>query len=425
MALSFAQGVIQWLSSSAATTTYTVSGLSFQPKALRFYWSGIASATTATSTTVDMQMGVGVATSTSDRRCVGTYDDDAAATMDCGAGYRDDAIAVTLDGTTTPVGMLDLTAINSDGFVLTVDDQTPQALTIFWEAWGGTDITNATTGEIAEPAATGNVDYTITGSFQPDVLMFAGCQATGAAPTAEAKSSGFCLGYATSGSDDNNIVLAGNNEDGSAAADADGYGLSSECLAMITAAGGNPDARAKMTQFNSDGFRLNWIARAVTDRKYIYLAVKGGRWTATDIIFVGTALGTTHTVSGLAYTPKGISLFGGRKIESTAGTSALQHLICMGSGTSTTSRVGTGMLQLDGSASSNVNVGVRYDAIFSDYNAAGRALDIDSMNSDGFRLIREVVAETTANVWYGYLTFGNSLAARIPRPIGVGHPFIC
>lgn len=39
--LAFAHGGIQWLAADAATTVYTVSGLSFQPKALAFAWQGL------------------------------------------------------------------------------------------------------------------------------------------------------------------------------------------------------------------------------------------------------------------------------------------------------------------------------------------------------------------------------------------------
>lgn len=171
MALKFTHGAIQWNSVDGVGVTYTVSGLSFQPKALRFYWQGLGSASDANSETTHSRRGVGFATSTSDRRCVGSQDQDAAATMVCTTGYRTDAVALTLTSTPAADGLLDLDAILSDGFRLIVDDAAPVNITIFWEAWGGDDITNAATGEIAEPAAAGNVDYVVTGSFQPDVVM--------------------------------------------------------------------------------------------------------------------------------------------------------------------------------------------------------------------------------------------------------------
>ena len=83
MALSFAHGAVRWLSTDVATTTYTVSGLSFEPKAIRFYWVGIDSATTTANQTTTERRGVGFASSTTSRACTGTYSLDAGASSDC------------------------------------------------------------------------------------------------------------------------------------------------------------------------------------------------------------------------------------------------------------------------------------------------------------------------------------------------------
>jgi hypothetical protein len=40
MALEYAHGVIQWAGADPIGTTYTVSGLAFQPKAIVFKWHG-------------------------------------------------------------------------------------------------------------------------------------------------------------------------------------------------------------------------------------------------------------------------------------------------------------------------------------------------------------------------------------------------
>src|SRR5262245_15966699 len=116
MALEFAHGAIQWLAADAATTTYTVSGLSFQPKALRFYWVGLQSSTDAVSQTVNERRGIGFAVDTSNRRSIGTFNQDTAASANCGAAARNDCVACTTDGAGASDGRLDLNAINSDGF---------------------------------------------------------------------------------------------------------------------------------------------------------------------------------------------------------------------------------------------------------------------------------------------------------------------
>jgi hypothetical protein len=74
MALSFAHGAIQWAAADTVSTTKTVSGLSFEPKAIRFYWMGLGSATDVdTNMATNERRGIGFASSTSSRRCVGTF----------------------------------------------------------------------------------------------------------------------------------------------------------------------------------------------------------------------------------------------------------------------------------------------------------------------------------------------------------------
>lgn len=419
MAFGFAHGAIQWLAADPVTTVYTVSGLSFQPKALRFYWMGLGSATDTASETVHSRRGMGFAISTSSRRCVGTQDQDAAGTMVCTTGYRDDCVAMTLTSTPLADGLLDLNSITSDGFTLIVDLSTPVDLTVFWEAWGGSDISVAALVDITEPASTGNVDYTVTGFSSTDsddqVVFFAGVQETGSSPAASRNDSGFMVGISSGGAAGENIVVLGNSDDGSANADTHRYGLDSECLAMILVGGGNPDARAQLTQFNTDGFRLNWIARATTGRRYIALAIKGGQWRVGSYTINDATIGNTTTVSGLPFAPEGICLMQVGIAESVAGTSSTDDAMALGSGSSTSSRRSMGHRSEGGVASAEVNLVLEYDQVLAIANSAGGttvAHDIDAMLSDGFRIIVDIAAGTTR--WHGYVAFAASAASQIP-----------
>lgn len=416
MALEFAHGAIQWLAADAATTTYTVSGLSFQPKAIRFYWVGLQSATDLASEAVNERRGIGFAVSTSSRRAIGTFNQDTAGTSNCGAAARDDCCVATTDGAGASDGRLDLNAINSDGFQMIVDDAAPANITVFWEAWGGADITVAAIGDIAEPAAIGNQDYTVTGfvaGATDQVVMLAGCQSTAALNTDAATDSGLCVGFASSGAVADNAAWCGNSDDASAAMDTDAYVQDGECLAMIVVAGGNPDARAQLTQFGTDNFRLNWIARGLTNRRYAFLAIKGGSWKAGALTIDITTLNATSTVSGLSFAPKGMSLVSGGRNESTVATSTADDRLMLGSGSSTTSRRSMGLLDENATASSacEINTCIEYDQVMSTPDGAGAllaALDINAMNSDGFQLIvDDLVAGPTA-AWVGYLTFGDA-----------------
>lgn len=412
MALSYAHGAVQWLAADAATTTYTVSGLAFQPKALKFYASGIQSAVDAASQTLHSRRSLGFATSTTSRRAVGTASDDASAAANCGSIARNDCVIVEVDGAGATTGLLDLSSVTSDGFVLIVDDAAAFNNTVFWEAWGGTDITVATVGDIAEPAAIGVQTYTVTGftsGATDQVVMLAGVQSVSALNTGEAQDSGFYIGFATN-TTTGNVVLSGNSDDASATMDTRGYCKTSECLAMVLIGGGDIDARAQLTQFNADNFGLDWLARAVTNRRSIFMAIKGGNWSAGSYTIDAATLNATATVSGLAYAPIGLTLIGRRTAEQSAGLTTSEDRISIGSGTSPTSRRSIGTLDETSTASSEINHSIQYDQVLTHPSAAGTqaaAFDINAMNSDGFQIIVDV-AGGVANEWQGYLTFGSA-----------------
>jgi len=419
MALEHAHGTIRWLAADAVSTVYTVSGLSFQPKALRFYWQGLGNATDQASQTIHSRRGVGFCTSTSLRRAVGSQDQDAAGTMVCTSGLRNDCVAFSLTSTPAADGLLDINAINSDGFSLIVDDQGVVDLAIHWEAWGGTDITVATVIDIAEPAATGDVDYTVTGftsGATNQVVMFAGVQSTAAANTATRADSGLCVGFAAGINAADNVHVEGNNDDASTTADTDGYCKTGECLGMIAVAGGNPTARAQLTLFGTDNFRLNWIARATTSRRYIALAIKGGGWKSGALTIDGSTLNATATVSSLPFAPKGLSLMGRMSIEQTAATSVIEDRMSLGSGSSISSRRCQGTWSEDnsitGSSVCEIDLVLEYDQVLAYPTNAGAvtaAKDIDLMNGSSFRLIVDATGGV-ASEWIGYLTFGDEPA---------------
>jgi len=413
MALDYEHGAVQWLAADVATTVYTVSGLAFQPKALRFYWVGLQSAADAVSQAVNMRRGIGFAVGTADRRCVGSFAQDTPTTANLDTVARNDAIAVTTTGAGTTDGLLDLNSITSDGFTLIVDDQVPANITVFWEAWGGTDITVAAVGDIAEPATTGDVDYTVTGFVSgatDQVVMLAGVQSTAALNTGLASDSGMYVGFAT-GSGAENIILLGNGDDASGTMDTDGYARGDECVGMITVAGATTvDARAALTQFGTDNFRLNWAARAVTDRRSIFLAIKGGGWRAGDYVIAGNSASATATVSGLLFTPKGISLIGKMEAENASNSASTNDRMSFGSGSSTSSRRSMGVLDENATLVAEVDATIQYDQVLCFPSTTGTlisAYDINAMNSDGFQIIVDV-AGGVASEWQGYLAFGDA-----------------
>jgi len=424
MGLSYAHGAVQWLTTDAVGTTYVVSGLSFQPKAMRFYCVGIQSASDLTSDALNWNIGLGFATSTSDRRCVASHSQDNQAAAVCAVAHRSDCVVCIVDGTPADDGRLDISAVASDGFTFRVDVQnTQQHATVFWEAWGGSDILAAATGDITEPAATGNQDYTVTGSFQPHVVMFAGSKQT-TADAASAIDSGIWIGAAT-GPDalgGGQYVFTVNSDDASTTMDTDRYGVVTGCIATIVEQGGNVDAHAAFTKFNANGFSLNWSARAVTGRRSIYLAIRGGGWKAGGYAIAAGTLNATATVTGLPFTPVGCSQ-ASHGFGSQAGTTSTTFaVLAFGCFSSTSSRRSMGAIDEEATANSEIDLAVDYDSVICYPNTTGappgllKAIDVNSVTSDGFQMIVDTAGGASTDVM-GYLAFGNE---PIVETIGSG-----
>lgn len=426
MAMGFAQGAIQWLTTDVLNATKVVSGLGFAPKAIRFYWMGLQSATDAFSQTVSERRGIGFCADASTRRAVGTFSADNSAAADCGSVAANDCVCITVNGAGTVDGKLDISTIDADGFTLIVDDVTPANLTIFYEAWGLDSIQTVTIGDIAEPAATGTQNYTAN-SFNSrgdnQIVMFAGVQSTAALNTGQAQDSGLCIGAASSTATANQIVVVGNSDDGSDPMDTDSYARATECLAMIVVAGGNPDARAVLSAFGTDTFTLNWTARATTNRRYIYMAIKGGGWQVGSYT-IRQDSGRTAAVTGLPFILKGISFMGSMKTQSAAGTATVQDRIGLGTCSSLTNRRAMGVLDEDAVATSEIDLAISYDSISSYPSTTGTEQarqDIDVFGYNNFQVIVEIDAGGPENEWMGYVAFGD---AKLPMQGTIGHPFI-
>jgi hypothetical protein len=413
MALEFAHGVIQWLSTDVATTTYTVSGLAFQPKALIFKCYYAQEATDGGSVTDSGKRCFGFATSPTNRACVAIRSGDNAANASCQVVHSSAAIATFTNGTPTVTGALDLDSITSDGFVLIVDTGGDQS-SVFWEAYGGSDITAAeVVTAISEPASTGAVDYVLTGAFQPDVVFLAGMQGTGADAAAGSTDSHMYFGVATSTNAANQICLVGGSDHGSADMDTDGWGGDSACVGMVTVAGGDLSAQATLSAFNADGFELTWGARATTNRKSIALAIAGGEWQAGSLTIDGSTATATAAVSGLSFVPAGVSVMSRMQTENASVTTTAEDMMSFGVASSTSSREAWGRQDVNAAAASDLRYRVEYDQILCYPDSSGALLtahDLSALASDGFTLVVDT-AGGVADEWIGYYTFGNPPAA--------------
>ncbi len=332
MALEVACGSIT-VTTGAVNTTFTVSGLSFQPKAILFSCAGRA---TVGGAEADLFPCMGIAVSTSSRRAYAFQSDHGNSTASAtdNVWYNDCVIAkLTVAGAAD--GKCDLDAITSDGFRIVIDAVFGQALVVGWIAWGGDDLTGAEIVDFTDPAGTGNQDYST--SFALDtgiddkavIIIGAGRADAGTPATGDFMMFGACVGDTPS-----NAVLAGSSVDGAGTSVTCSYVYGGECIGV--ADNNAVVARASLTTWLSTGFRLSWAEVYATDTlRFSALVLKGGRWEGGNIV---TATDTNAVDEATTYVPKGLLFASANRGVSTQDTTSSIHAFMLGAATGPAAR---------------------------------------------------------------------------------------
>ena len=248
------------------------------------------------------------------------------------------------------------------------------------------------------------------------MLFLAGCRAT-AADTYTAGDSSIYCGVATGTDSARQICLVANADHGSNTMDTDGWGGGGKCGGLVADGGGNLNMTATLTAFNADGFELTWV-RAVTNRKSIALAIKGGSWQAGGVTIDGNTGSATASVSGLPFSPKGVWLMSRMATEQSGVTTGTEDRWGHGMGTSPSARQSWGQQDTDAIGTSETRNRIEYDQILCWPSSTGTLLtahDLNAMNADGFDLIVDT-AGGVASEWIGYLTCGDAPISP-PPPI--------
>ena len=412
MALVAARGSISVLSTDTVGTTKTVSGLSFQPKLIFFMVNGRTDATDAAGGASHRRC-FGAATGTADRRAVTNTALDAAAAADGGAYHTNTACIVQVSATGGAVdGLMDVNAINSDGFQLIVDDQFPNDVRIHWMAIGDTagDITNVVTFQFQAPGTTGAQSQDITSlAFQPTALLLFNIGSATAPPSGVSTNIQMAMGAATAAADDH--VWHGCTDEASTTMDTQGYCRAGEIVVFNDGTGGKTlNGRAEFTQFLSNGFRLNWLEHATINRYVFGVAIKGPQVavfnsaTRTD--------GNDIVVSGLAFQPRACIILSAGRAQSTADTPTAGDRWSCGFGISASDRGALAVYDRDAVADAQIVTAVEYDEVyvhFSDADAIDGLMDIKSVDSGGYTFVMDD-ADPSASFFFG-IAFGDAPAA--------------
>lgn len=355
MATQTATGTIS-LTTGAIGTTFTVSSLPFQPAAIVFFWSG---RTTVGQGEGDSKFGMGFAVSTSSRRAYTTQSDHSLASMATDCGARNDCCIATISVAGAFDGMVDLDAILSNGFRLIVDDVLPQALQVGYIAYGGSDITSAVITDFTEPGATGNQDINTgqalnTGADDKAVIILGGMYDVAFNNTSTYAI--FTLGVAA-GNSIAQATLNGAAQDGQTTSLTNSYCRSGEVIGFCY--DDLVRARASVTLWNANGFRLNWAeVDAATAAQYSALTILGGRWEVGNAL---TSTGGTNQNEATALEPTGILIGSAGIAESTSDTTTAHMETIVGAASSASQRACAAVFDKDNSG--NADVGVAYSDV--------------------------------------------------------------
>lgn len=412
-----------------ATGDVDVTTVGFQPKCVIFWWTGqtantdrVGEGATGAGTAIVMGCGFAVSTTPSTgQRASAIFDLDGAAAADTDCCHINGVICSS-SGAGAFTGKATLTSFLSNGFRVNVSDAFPSSMRIGFMALGGSDITDLAVHDIAEPAATGNVGYTLSPAFQPDFLFFIGTQNTTAADAAQINDSSFMLGWAKGTGTADQRVMLGSSDEASGTMDTDGYGADTDCLGMIVVAGGNMNALARLNSFDASGFTLNWTARAVTNRRYHALAIKGPQF-AVGSVTLSSTLNADLVASGFGFQPKGAFVAGMCSPPDAGGATAIGWVESIGAFDDASHEHAQGMRNQTGLANATLTSMVEHDEVIAliDGSSAGaiQALaGLQSVDADGFTLNMDD-ADTGNTKVVGYWAIGPAAAAGTQFTQGV------
>lgn len=394
-----ATGVLE-IGTGIAGTTYSVTGLGFQPRIVVFAMSGNASATNNTGDAGDRHANklFGVALSATERACVATQTVNDAATMATDHIERTDACVATITHAASAAvdGLADLQSMDADGFTLVIDQQFSTAERVVWWALGGAGITDAALVSFTEPGSTGNQGVTGAG-FQPDAVILFGCDSTAANTLAGDSQLMVGIGVAPGGTVAQ-AVVAGKDDDARGDSVTGHYTRADTILAGFEATGPLSaavavDARASLASLDADGFTLTWAEQTARARRYWALAIKGGTWhVGSTTLPNGLAVGGTHAATGVPFTASSGFLLGANDVESTVDTETRNDVVSVGFFAGTASQASVGVGSYDGSASANCRVTIAYDAAhwlprgFAGYS---HRFAVTAISSSGYTLTHE------------------------------------
>jgi hypothetical protein len=289
---------------NTGTGSQSVTGLSFQPKAVIFF----ATALTAEGYGAHAQMSVGFATSSTEEYAVHVGFEDNQTSTDTGRNaFSDRCISIpnASAAETSQDGAADFTSFNSDGFTINWSDAPSSAWLIHYLALGGDGLTNAKAGNFTI-ATSGSPQAFTPLSFQPDLVIFLGAR-IGSPLGTGGSTAHFHLGAATGASEEAGLCIF--SLDNNAAGGNVGQQQLSTASVMVSTSGtATEDLRADLASMDASGWTLNVTNLPSAALIPGYLALKGDGF-KVGVETQKTSTGTKET-TGIGFTPAGLLVFG-------------------------------------------------------------------------------------------------------------------
>lgn len=335
---SFAKSGTTTVPFTTAAGTGSLTGLSFQPKALLMFAVG-----SNTDPNTILRPSFGFSSGSGGNAAVGFGAVNATTTISGSndtathTRNRDDYMtALGSSASTTPI-LMKVSSFTSDGAHFTYDNNDTGTYNLWYMALGGTDITQVKVGRFDLQNSTGNQSVTDVG-FEPDMVFFLGGDAP-APPTGGASSDNHLSVYlgAAKNSSREAVMCLSSVDALTTSVDCAKYQRTDRCIAFFTRGStATIDAEAEYvgtTAAGTGGFTINVITAPTNVNPVFYLAIKGGSWNVSSFN-TNTAVGTQTVTVPDNHTPKGLFTWGAGK---TAGTTAVANIdYSVGAATSAT-----------------------------------------------------------------------------------------
>lgn len=385
-----------------------ITGVGFQPKIVLFFFNYV----TADGNAAGFADGMGVAVSSTDRRVVYGSENNGASVAAGGnvTASHDNTLCIELmapGGNAATVLSADFVSMDSDGFTINWTKVDGGSRIVNYMCLGGTDLTNAKTGQFTQKTSTGSQAITGVG-FQPDSIILFRDRLTGTAPPSAANSAprntiGFGVSASARGfnashfADPSGVTFV-----------AKGYQRTNEIIGAVANAGAL-DSEADLTSLDSDGFTLNW-STASSAVYVFYIALKGGKFAIGS--FNQPTSNGSQAITGVGFQPTGLILTSDNQAASTSIQANTRFSLGMGSSSTQRGHIWHG--GTDGTITSVVNGDLDRANIIKCLTegasvTTNSAADLTSLDSDGFTLNWGTTDATARQVLY--FAVGNSAAS--------------